>query len=207
MGAHAVACDAAGGGGGVEEGRDGQQTVSAPTPGPPTRAAAFTQLQEFLKHDVKNVLRMEHGGNYTAALLLLVGAEALSRIVDADDDEFFVEMLHRRGIDPSVAKDLFEALRHGLAHIFETKYVQVGKMFVELVVSWGELDHLSRQDPSGFILNVRTMWDDLKKLLAEIEEQLTADPEWAQEIPRNWKWVHQSEPKARAAWVALFGSA
>lgn len=74
--------------------------MSVQKPGPPTRAAAFTQLHEFLQHDVKNVLRMEHGGNYTAALLLLVGAEALSRIVDAPDDAVFVELLHRRGIDP-----------------------------------------------------------------------------------------------------------
>ena len=36
--------------------------LSAPTPGPPSRGAAFAQLREFLKHDVKNVLRTEHGG-------------------------------------------------------------------------------------------------------------------------------------------------
>jgi hypothetical protein len=174
-------------------------------PGPPTRAAAFTQLHEFLQHDVKNVLRMEHGGNYTAALLLLVGAEALSRIVDAPDDAVFVELLHRRGIDPIVSADLFEALRHGLVHIFETKYVQVGPVYVELVVSWGQREHLSREgNPPRLVLNVRTMWDDLQKMLAEVEEQLKGDAPWASQIPRDWKWMHQSDPKARSAWEALF---
>src|SRR5690349_5104490 len=95
-------------------------------PNPPSRRAAFSQLREFLRHDVKNVLRMEHGGNYTAALLLVVGSEALSRLIDANDETIFVEMLKRRGLESCVAHDVFEALRHGLAHLFETKYVQVG---------------------------------------------------------------------------------
>ncbi len=181
--------------------------MSAETPKPPTRGAAFTQLQEFLKHDVKNVLRMEHGGNYTAALLLLVGAEALSRIVDEPDDTVFVELLHRRGIEPVVAADLFEALRHGLAHIFETKYVQVGGVYVELAVSWGLREHLSRENnPPRLVLNVRTMWDDLQRMLSEVERQLNADPAWAAGIPSHWKWVHQADPKARAAWEAMFKS-
>ena len=50
-----MARDAAGVGGHTEQGRQGRLIVSAQTPGPPTRAAAFVQLREFLKHDVKNV--------------------------------------------------------------------------------------------------------------------------------------------------------
>ena len=178
--------------------------MSAHVPGPPSRGTAFIQLRDFLRHDVKNVLGMEHGGNYTAALLLLVGAEALSRIVDSGDDDAFVEILHRRGLDPLVAHDVFEALRHGLAHSFETKYIQVGKIHVELVVSWGAREHLSRSlNPPKLFLNVRTMWDDLQVMLAEVEKRLIGDHAWAAQIPKKWRWVHQSDPKARLAWEAL----
>lgn len=172
----------------------------------PSRAQAFIQLSEFLKHDVKNVLRMEHGGNYTAALLLLVGAESLSRIADQSDDAVFIEILHRRGLDPYVARDVFEALRHGLAHAFETKYIQIGKVYVELMVSWGEKEHLSRdREPPRLYLNVRTMWDDLKRMLGEVEHRLNVEPEWGGTTPKNWRWLHQCDPKARAGWEALFG--
>jgi hypothetical protein len=173
-------------------------------PGPPSRGTAFIQLRDFLRHDIKNVLRMETGGNYTAALLMLVGAEALSRIVDSGDDDAFVEMLHRRGVDRLVAHDVFEALRHGLAHSFETKYIQVGNAHVELVVSWGVRVHLSyTANPPKLFLNVRTMWDDLQVMLTEVEKRLIDDPAWAAQAPRTWRWVHQSDPKARSAWDAL----
>jgi hypothetical protein len=173
-------------------------------PGPPSRGTAFIQLRDFLRHDVKNVLRMEHGGNYTAALLLLVGAEGLSRIVDSGDEDAFVEMLHRRGLDRFVAHDVFEALRHGLAHSFETKDIQVGNAHVELVVSWGAQVHLSRTlNPPKLFLDVRTMWDDLQIMLREVETRLIGDPAWAAQAPRQWRWVHQSDPKARSAWDAF----
>lgn len=193
--------------GGAEKGRGDSTDLSVPKPGPPTRGAAFTQLRDFLKHDVKNVLRMEHGGNYTAALLLLVGAEALSRLTDSREEDAFVQMLHRHGLDPLVAHDVFEALRHGLVHISETKYIQVGKIYVELVVSWGAMMHLScTKNPPRLYLNVRTMWAALQVMLTEVEKRLEADPAWATQVPKKWRWMHQSDPKARTAWEAFFDS-
>src|SRR5437867_13453651 len=134
-----------------------------------------------MKHDVKNVLRMAHGGNYTAALLIAVGSEALGLIRDFEPDTVFIEALTRHGVNEHVARDIVDALRHGTAHTFETKYIQVGKKRVELMVSWGKLPQMSTRDtdPPGLVLNVQTMWDDLLRFLEATEKQLAAKPAWA----------------------------
>lgn len=174
-----------------------------------TRAVLFKQLEDFMRHDVKNVLRMEHGGNYTAALLIAVGAEALSRIEDRSSDSVFIEMLTKHGVvDQHVAEDIVDALRHGVAHVFETKYIEVGKKRIELVVSWGKLSHLTTTvtDPPGLVLNVRTMWEDLQQALAEAARRLAAKPAWAEQAPKSWpkKWGKQASPKALLGWKKLF---
>ncbi|MBI4589735.1 MAG: hypothetical protein HY725_12935 [Candidatus Rokubacteria bacterium] len=167
----------------------------------------FAQLRDFLRHDLKNVLGMEHGGNYTAALLVAVGAEALSLLQDQDPDQAFIGLLTPYGIDEHMAKDIIDALRHGLAHTFDTRFIQVGSKYVELIVSWGEQEHLGlRAEPPGLYLNVRTMWADLQKALAEVEAGLTADQRWASQVPRDWakRWVHQARPQARPGWEQRF---
>ncbi len=174
---------------------------------PLSRAVIFAQLREFLRHDLWNVLRMEHGGNYTAGLLLAVGCEALSLLQEKGSDDVLVGLFARHGIDPPMAEDIVAALRHGLAHTFDTKFVQVGPKEVELVVSWGDQQHLKCEtDPPRLYLNVRTMWDDLQQALNVVEERLKNEPTWVEQVPRDWakRWIHQAAPKARPAWEARF---
>jgi hypothetical protein len=150
---------------------------------------------------------MEHGGNYTAALLLAVGCEALSLLLEQGPDDVLVGLFTRRGIDQHMAKDIVDALRNGLAHAFDTKFVQVGPKQAELVVSWGAQEHLKCETaPPRLYLNVRTMWDDLKQALDAVEERLKSEPTWAERVPKDWarRWVHQADPKARAAWEERF---
>ena len=172
-----------------------------------SRAAAFAQLRDFLQHDLRNVLRMEHGGNYTAALLVAVGAEALSLLQDEEPDHVLIGLLTQHGIDEEMAKDIIDALRHGLAHMFDTTVIQVGKKQIELVVSWGEKEHMGyRPEAPGLYLNVRTMWADLRTALTNVEAHLAADQKWASQIPRESakRWVHQARPKAWPGWERRF---
>ena len=173
----------------------------------PNRAVAFAQLRDFLHHDLWNVLKMEHGGNYTAALLVAVGAEALSRLQDEEPDSVLMGLLTQYDIDKEMAKDIIDALRHGLAHMFDTAVIQVGQKQIELVVSWGEREHMGyRPEPPGLYLNVRTMWADLQTALTHVEAHLAADQKWASQIPRESakRWVHQARPKAWPGWERRF---
>ena len=174
----------------------------------PTRVEAFQQLREFLHHDVKNVLKMEHGGNYTAALVIAVGAEALSRLQDEATDHVLIVMFARYEFDGAMAEDIVKALRHSLAHIFETTCIRVRKTDIELVVGWGERPHMTlRPEPPGLYLNVRTMWEDLQAELGAMQARLEADKPWGQQTPRDWqkRWVTQASPGAIAGWDRLLG--
>ena len=173
----------------------------------PTRLAVFQQLRDFLEHDMKNILAMGHGGNYTAALVLMVGAEALSLLVGGDENDVAIKLLARNDVDRSMALDVMTALRDGIAHTYETKYVKVGAQLIEMVVSWGEKPHLTlRLEPLGLYVNVRTLWSDLREELAAVEARLNADAEWAGQRPKSWGWVKEATKDSRPGWEKLLRS-
>ena len=129
---------------------------------------------------------MEHGGNYAAPLVLIVGCEALSLLQGNAPDTVFVQLLTKHELDRLVAEDA-RLLRNGLAHSFETKFIQVGARRIELVVSWGKREHLARGNgPLRLFLNVLTLWDDLTQELAAFEDRLKRDPGWADRAPDGW---------------------
>src|SRR2546427_1650040 len=91
--------------------------------------AAFEQLRAFIANDIRPFMEQEHGhetfGNYTAVLIVVVGAEALSRLLSQPTLYIFSEFLMRPyGIDRYMAEDVADALRPGLAHVFETKGIR-----------------------------------------------------------------------------------
>jgi hypothetical protein len=176
----------------------------------PTRAQVFRQLQDFMEHDAKNVLRMEHGGNYTAALLLSVGAEALSLLQDEDPNTTLVAMFAPYNLGQPVTLGIQDAVRDGLAHLFETKYVVIDGTKIELVISWGALEHLSvRKEPLGLVLNVQTMWTDLRAQFQRVADRLERDPRWSKQVPKRWREGPVFEVRSKeavAGWKALLRS-
>ena len=99
-------------------------------------------------------------------------------------------------------KEFAQALRQGLAHVYDTKYIQAGKIRFELIVSWGRKPHLrARKNPPGLYLNVRTMWSDLQEMLRELKQ--TLPPGGA--LPRRWlkECVQQAHPKSIAEWAEV----
>ncbi|MDO8476644.1 MAG: hypothetical protein Q7W02_10740 [Candidatus Rokubacteria bacterium] len=174
----------------------------------PTRSAAFQQLREFLEHDIEHTLAMGHGGNYMAALVLMVGAEALSLLVDGDENDVPIKLLARNEVDKFMALDVMTALRDGIAHTYETKYVKVGAELIEMVVSWGERQHLTlRVDPLGLYVNVRTLWGDLREELGAVEARLKANAEWAGQVPKKSPgWIREATKDSRPGWEKLLQS-
>jgi len=170
---------------------------------PDTVRETFDQLRQFLKSDLRQILAQEQGGNYAVALLIAVACEALSQLQGLPDDEMLVQLFSKQGLSREMARDVAEALRHGLAHIYETKFIQAGKLRFELVVSWGKKPHLKvRKNPPGIYLNVRAMSDDLREILRDLDQNLP--PGGA--LPRRWlkKRFHQAQPKSITQWQKWF---
>src|SRR5262245_53962317 len=100
---------------------------------PETRRGAFDRLRQMMKGDVRRVLEWSEGGNYVAALLIATASESLSKLQDKPDDSVFVGLLTRHGLTNDMAADVFAALRDGLAHVYDTKFIRVGSdLTVEL---------------------------------------------------------------------------
>jgi hypothetical protein len=143
----------------------------------------FDQIRQFVKWDLRAIFEADHGGNYAAALLIAVGCEALSRLMDRPTAFYLTEILTKRGLRRELAEDVAEALRNGIAHIYDTLYLQAGPLRLELIVSWGAMPHLTlRKEPPGLHLNVRTMADDLRGVFEELREALPVGGA----LPRRW---------------------
>lgn len=149
-----------------------------------TVRVVFDHLRLTLETEIPRQLEHPEGGHYVVALLVAIGSEALSRLQGQPAEHLFVKMTTQHGLTERMASTLFDALRHGIAHLYDTKYIKAGSLMIELSVSWRLKKHLSsRPDPPCLYLNVRTMWGDLQAELARLADSLPAGgalpPEWS----------------------------
>jgi hypothetical protein len=168
---------------------------------------AFERLRGWIKTGLRRVMEIERKQpHYAAALLVVIGCEALGRLLYNRKEYVFVKELiapHGR-ISEAMAEDLFKALRHGLSHTYDTNYIRVGTggPLVELMVSWTDAHpHLGlREHPPGIYLNLPTMQRDLEKILDHYRDQLRGAP--TRRVPRAWAMerIQPSSPRAEAGW-------
>jgi hypothetical protein len=159
----------------------------------------FDELRQALTHVVTPLLDLDNVGHYAVALLVAIGSEALSRLQGKSQDIVFVGLLTKHGLEPELASEVFDALRNGIAHTYNTKFIKKGSFTVELIVSWREKPHLSsRRDPPGLFLNVRTMWADLRQVIDALDAALPPGGN----LPAEW--VEESntfgDPRTARAW-------
>ena len=126
-----------------------------------------------MEWDLRALLNSDHGGNYAVGLIVAVGAEALAKLFDRPKLSVLAGLFTKHGVPAEIAEDIAEALRNGVAHLYDTLYINLGEQHVELIVSWREREHLSiRRNPLGVCLNARTMAGDLRALFDELRVKL-----------------------------------
>lgn len=133
---------------------------------------------------MQHLLRIGEGPPaYLAALLLSVASEALSRLAGRrkKDAVFYDVLLDNKKIGKELGEKLFDAVRNGLAHAYDTKtFVIEGQEFV-IVVSWKHYPHLKVICESwlngrpGICLNVHEMWERLDTYLTKVESEMQQD--------------------------------
>ncbi len=127
-----------------------------------------------------------------AALLLSVASEALSRLVGKRKDAVFYDaLLDNKKIGKELGEKLFDAVRNGLAHAYDTKiFVIEGQEFV-IVVSWKHYPHLKVICESwlngrpGICLNVHQMWEKLDAYLTKVENDMQRDRDLCQSVEKQ----------------------
>jgi hypothetical protein len=163
-----------------------------------TVAEVFDELKASLESNMRHILRIDvinpsQAGHLPAAILVVVGSEALSRLQDEREDHVFVEMMVRRHLERFVARDLFKALRNGLAHLWGTNFLQIeSDPPLQLVVSWQKTgaDHLTWHQGAHLRLhlNVHEVWNDLQAARAAFASVLQSDRDRAGSGPPESKW-------------------
>ena len=181
--------------------------MSRNDPGVPNNVRdTFDKICQHTKWDLEAIFKANHGGNFAAALIIAASCEALSRLLGKSKD-FYLTSILRKGLPPPLAKEIAVALRNGLAHVYETKFVIAGDLHLELIVSWKAKRHCSvRRDPPGIYLNVHTMWDDLRAIHEELRKELPPGGVF----PRTWlnrDTVHTTDSRAIREWRAWFAAA
>lgn len=96
----------------------------------------FEESLGYIRNDITWLCKNNSGLNYTVALLIGCACEALSDGGASPSKEQILAELLPEGDWRSLAKPLFDALRNGLAHSFDTKHLYVDGQEVQIYISW-----------------------------------------------------------------------
>lgn len=167
-----------------------------------TERTEFQKAWENIRYPIKVGLREisdveKKNVHYAGVLLVVIACEALSLLMDLErEDEIFVNelILPHRKLDRAMAEDLWKALRDGLAHIYDTKFIRVDDQLIEIMVSWEDYPHLTRRDdPPGIYLNLQTMRQDLERAFDLHDKEFWLGP--LRDLPERWR--YEREKKAQ----------
>jgi hypothetical protein len=169
-----------------------------------TRRITFEALRSSLENNMRHIYRVDQvnesqAGHYPVAIMVLVGSEALSKLQGRKDHDVFVEMMAAHDVEAPLARKLFDALRHGIAHWWDTKLLDVGKEKVELFVSWKNQRHLTISQGCLY-LNAWTMWEDLQRALANYAADLESNPQIAEASVEPQITCLTDSPEVLRAW-------
>lgn len=135
------------------------------------------RLRYYLTNDLDRLIAQDVGGNYLAAVLITCACDALSYLKHGQrnrGDLFFTELLP--DLWKPVAKTLYNAIRNGIVHTYETKTIILGSRRLSVGISWNAKPHLHLSETGTHIyVNIRQLSQDLKTAVAQFEADLKAD--------------------------------
>ena len=148
----------------------------------------YVELRDRVRIHIKQIRKSRKKyPEYTIASLIAVASEALSRLQGQKRHAVFArEVLGRRhGVEERIGRALFEAVRHGLAHRYDTSLIAGGKHDIAVVIAWQKpYLHLQVVEEDwlgdgvhrpGIYLDVGTMWLDLDAFLRRLTARLNAE--------------------------------
>ncbi len=141
----------------------------------------FHRVFGFIQQDLERFLGLDVGGNFAIAALAACACETLARYRHgtADGGEVFRRLMPS-GPFQTIGRTLYDLLRNGLVHRYDTADIRVDGQLVRLALSWRAEHHLSVKDIDGvpnLVLNVTTLCADLFKAFHDFREELKRNAE------------------------------
>ena len=134
----------------------------------------FEQAEDYILSDLDRIVKQTDGGNYIAAALITCACDALSYLKYGKPhrgDRFFEELLPAE-LHP-IAKSLYEAIRHGIVHTYDTQLICVGPRELDVTISWGQKPHLHLSaDEKHIYVNIKNLSRDFRAAMARYRSDL-----------------------------------
>ncbi len=147
------------------------------------------QLRDFVLKDLDRITRERIGGNYAAVAVIGCACEALGflRCEKRDGSDFFTEYLLPEAWR-EVGPDIYDALRNGVAHGYDTKKIRLPEREVEVGVSWRDKSHLTFDESQNTIyVNVQELAAALSNAFARYERELVDCAALRDDFHTRWK--------------------
>lgn len=171
---------------------------------------AFERLRQFLLTDLDRIIGQEVGGNYAATTLIAVGCEILGKLKYGGKGteagrRFFGELVRER-VPTAVADTIFDAIRNGLAHWYDTQEIRVDGQRLSVGISWRERPHLCVDRKTAILyVNVRDLFKDFTEAVERYARLLLEDVAARRKFLKAWQKsrVRATHVQERAAWLEL----
>lgn len=138
--------------------------------------AKFDRVFGFIQRDLERFLAQDIGGNFAVAALAACACETLARYRygSGEGGDVFCRLLPD-GPFQVIARSLFDLLRNGLVHRYDTADIRVEGRVIRLALSWRAEPHLSVREIDGvpnLVLNVTNLCADLFSAFDEYRKEL-----------------------------------
>lgn len=171
----------------------------------------FDESLGYIKNDIFALCRQSETVNYTVALLVACGCEFLAegRGDRKQPHDVFAELLPTEDWKV-LAKPLWEAVRNGLAHKFDTKHLHVDGQRIQIYFSWtGKIVDIGPANGgTGLFIRTRLLGGLLCTKIEEFRQKLQADAAARRSFRQAYKsqdWTRCSAIET-AAWKRLVAS-
>ncbi len=177
-------------------------------------APKFDRVFGFIERDLARILTLDPGGNFAVAGLAACACETLARYRygSGEGADVFSRLLPA-GPFKVIARCVYDILRNGLVHRYDTADIRVGGKIVQLAISWRAEPHLSVKDIDGvpnLVLNATTLCADLFAQFAEYRRELEQSAEARDRFLTRYREtgvVEIAVPAQVEAWRTIVGDA
>jgi len=155
----------------------------------------FENIRHYFTNDLSVLVKQDVSVNYLAAFLIACACETIAWYRHHTDKGHLVfkELLPDRW--KPVAFSLYDVMRNGIAHRYETKTLIVGETRLEICISWKEKPHLTfSPDKRAVYLNVKDMAAQLLVTFEQYERDLRESPELRKNFRKGSKGRWEKSP-------------
>jgi len=169
--------------------------------------ARYKRVRHFITNDLRLLVSQPSGGNYLAAFMIACACETIAwfRYGTNKGDSIFAEKFLSPAWRP-VASNLYDAMRNGIAHRYETKTLCIGDKRLEIGISWKKKPHLcfSRNRKVVF-LNIQTLAQQVFHMLDAYEQELKTDASLRERFYQSMKgkWEQKTTVGELEAWKTI----